>query len=137
MARLLKFWKIVLLDTLGIIFMIAAILTGWLPGPTGLPLFILGLSLLAVHHEWAERYIDMLKKYADKLGDYIFVNNPRMQLAYDIFAPLLVGLGIFWLFRHSAVWMISLGIFAVFMGVTFLLGNRGRFKRLKQSLKGH
>jgi membrane-bound ClpP family serine protease len=64
MKRLLRFWKIVVLDVLGVALMILAVLTGWLPGPGGIPLFIIGLSLLAINHEWAERYIDLLKNRA-------------------------------------------------------------------------
>lgn len=136
MKRFLKLWKIILLDTLGVLLMIVAVLTGFLPGPGGIPLFILGLSLLAVHHKWAERYIDLLKKYADKLGAVIFIKNPIVQWTYDVLAPLAVLAGILLLLRHSAVWMISLGIFMMFIGVTFLLGNRGRWHQIRQSIRG-
>lgn len=115
--------------------MVLAVLTGWLPGPAGIPLFILGLSLLAVHHEWAERYIDTIKKYADKLGDLIFVNRPGFQLFYDIFAPGVTFIGIILLWRHSAVWMISAGIFFCGVGITVLLGNRHRWQRMKDSIR--
>ncbi|MES2971131.1 MAG: hypothetical protein V4702_02295 [Patescibacteria group bacterium] len=136
MRRVMRFWKVIIFDALAVVLMILAALTSPLPGPGGIPLLILSLTLLAVHHAWAKRYIDLLKKHADKLGDYIFVKNPKIQLAYDILAPPLVLLGAFWLQRHSALWMISLGLFAVFTGITFLLGNRDRYKRIKQSMKG-
>jgi hypothetical protein len=135
MVKLLRFWKIILLDTLGVLLMIGAILTGWLPGPTGVPMFILGLSLLAIHHEWAERYINIIKKYANRASDYIFVNNPGVQFFYDCIAPLMIGGGVYSLWRHDAVWMISAGIFLTFTGLTILLGNRQRLKRLKSSLR--
>lgn len=124
-----------ILDLLGVALMIGAILTGWLPGPTGIPMFILGLSLLAIHHEWAERHMNTLKKYADKLGDYVFVDQPRIKLLYDILAPIFIGLGAIFLIRHSAVWQISMGIFLLGLGFTLLLGNRKRFHRIKQSLR--
>jgi hypothetical protein len=134
MRKILRFWKVIILDILGVAFMLAGLLTGWLPGPGGIPLFIIGLSLLAVNHEWAERYIDLLKKHANHLGEFIFVSNPRIQQAYDILAPIVISVGIFMLIRHSALWMVSLGIFATFMGITFLLGNRHRYKRIKKKL---
>lgn len=133
MKRIIRFWKIIILDTLAVIFMLGAIATGWLPGPGGIPLFIIGLSLLAINHTWAERYIDLLKKHADRLGDIIFI--PKLQLFYDIFAPALLGFGIWLLVRHSATWTISLGVSLSFLGVTFFLGNRGRWAKLKQLLK--
>jgi hypothetical protein len=134
MRRFLKFWKIIVLDILGIIFMIAAILTGWLPGPGGIPLFIVGLSLFAINHEWAERYIDVLKKYADRLGDLIFIETPGWQLFYDIISPVAVIAGIYTLVNQSAIWMVSLGIFLVGIGVTFFLGNRHRYREAKKKL---
>lgn len=115
--------------------MVLALLTGWLPGPGGVPLFIIGLSMLAINHDWAQRYIDLLKKYADRLGDFVFVKNPRVELFYDVIAPFGVAVGALLLWKHSAIWMISLGIFLFFIGITFLLGNRGRWAKLKSKLK--
>lgn len=134
MKSIFKFWKVIILDILGIVFMIAALLTGWLPGPGGIPLFIIGLSLLAINHEWAERYIDTFKKYADRVGDLIFIEKPGVQLFYDLIAPLVTTLGVFFLIRHSDLWMVSIGIFLTFLGITFILGNRHRYRNLKQRL---
>lgn len=125
-----------MLDAIGVLFMIAAILTGWLPGPGGIPLFIVGLSLFAINHEWAERYIDMLKKYADRLGDLIFIETPRWQLLYDIIAPLAIGGGVLLLLNQSALWMLSLGIFFIGLGITLFLGNRHRYRETKKRLLG-
>lgn len=38
----------------GTIFIIAAALTGWLPGPGGIPLLLVGIAILATEFEWAE-----------------------------------------------------------------------------------
>ena len=46
---------------IGGIFIIAAPLTGWLPGPGGIPLFILGLAILASEFEWAQRLLYRVK----------------------------------------------------------------------------
>ena len=115
--------------------MLAALATGWLPGPGGIPLFIIGLSLLAINHDWAKRYIDLTKQYANRLGDLIFVENPKLQLFYDIVSPLLLGTGIALAWGHSAIWQLSLGIFLFFMGLTIGLGNRGRWANLRKQFK--
>lgn len=135
MKKLLNFWKIIIIDILGVSFMVLAIAFGWLPGPGGIPLFLVGLGLLAINHTWAQKYIDMIREYADKLGDLIFLNNSRVKLAYDIAAPVSVSLGIGLLIRQSAIWMISLGLFATFLGITMFLGNRGRWAKLKRFFK--
>lgn len=133
MKRVIRFWQIVILDSLAVAFMLAGLATGWLPGPGGIPLFLIGLSLLAINHTWAQRYIDLLKDYADRLGDIVFI--PKLRVLYDVVAPVLVIIGGGLIYRHSAIWMTSLGISTTAIGITFFLGNRNRWKRLKQIIK--
>ena len=38
----------------GCLFIIAAAATGWLPGPGGIPLFIVGIAILATEFAWAK-----------------------------------------------------------------------------------
>jgi uncharacterized membrane protein YfcA len=135
MKKFFRFWKVVIFDTIGILLMILALLTGWLPGPGGIPLFIIGLGILAIHHEWAQKYIDGLKDWVDKFGKRIFTEDKRMQLAYDIVSPLAVIGGIFVLYIHNALWQITVGIFLLIAGLTLFAGNRKRFQRLKAKLK--
>lgn len=113
--------------------MLGAIATGWLPGPGGIPLFIVGLSLLAINHEWAERYIDLLRQYADKVSDMIFI--PRLRVFFDVSSALLLAVGILLLAFQNAVWMISLGVFSLGMSLLAFFGNRDRWARFKKFLK--
>lgn len=119
---------------LGVLCMILAPLLGWLPGPGGIPLFVLGLSLLAINHDWAGRYIDKIKDYVENLGEMVFTKDKDVQLAYDIICPLMVVSGSYLLYRHSAPWMVSVGIFLVLTGFSVLIGNRDRWTRLKKRL---
>lgn len=135
MKTVYRFWKVVIIDIIGVLFMIFALATGWLPGPGGIPLFIIGLSLLAINHTWAQKYIDILKDYADKLGDLIFVNNPKLQITYDLVAPILIIVSVVLLVRHNAIWMISVGVVCFFLGLTLFLGNRNRWHKLKRFFK--
>lgn len=135
MNKLIRFSKTILIDTLGVLCIIAAVLTGWLPGPGGIPLFLIGLSLLAINHTWARKHMDTLKNYADRLSDQIFIADPTVQLLYDIFGPILMIVGSYLVWRHSAMWLVSVGIVLFFMGVTILSGNRQRWPRLKATLK--
>lgn len=122
-------------DLIGVAFMILAILTGWLPGPGGIPLFIIGFSILAIHHEWAQEYIDKIKDYIEQLGKTVFTEDKEVQLAYDIICPLLVAGGAYLLWLHNAVWQISVGIVLVVTGITVLAGNRKRFHNFKRRFK--
>ena len=127
MKRIFRFWKILILDLVGVAMMILALLTGWLPGPGGIPLFIIGLGVLAIHHEWAQDIIDWLKERLDDIGDIIFTEDKDVQLAYDIICPLMVAGGAYFLWLHNAPWQIGFGAFAIITGVTILAGNRKRW----------
>jgi hypothetical protein len=129
MPRIKHYVQLVIFDTLAVLCMLAALLTGWLPGPGGIPLFLIGLSLLAINHEWAQRYIDMLREYADKISDVIF--TPPRRVFFDILTVFLLGLATFLLVRHSALWMVSLGIFSLAGASLCFFGNRNRWARLK------
>lgn len=39
----------------GLVFIVAAGATGWLPGPGGIPLFLIGVAVLATEFAWADR----------------------------------------------------------------------------------
>ena len=134
MKHVFRFWQIIVIDILGFIFMIAALLTGWLPGPGGIPLFLIGLGLFALNHDWAKQHIDLVKKYADHIGDLVFIDKPRVQLAYDIITPIIITGGILLLMEHANFWILWLGFFLTFLGVTILLANRHRYRNLKRRI---
>jgi len=56
----------IVVGVVGGVLIIAAPLTGWLPGPGGIPLFIAGLAVLASEFEWAQR---LLLKVKDRVKD--------------------------------------------------------------------
>lgn len=135
MMKILRFWKVIIIDTLGVVLIVVSPFTGLLPGPGGIPVFLIGLSLLAINHDWAQRYIDIVKERVGSLGDVIFRDDPRLKWFYDVVTPGLLLLGVWYLLRHSALWMISAGIFCLFTGLTLFLGNRQRWKNFKARLK--
>jgi uncharacterized protein (TIGR02611 family) len=51
----------------GGLLLILAPLTGWLPGPGGIPLFIAGLAVLASEFEWAQRVLMRVKEWVKAL----------------------------------------------------------------------
>lgn len=46
----------------GLFFILAAALTGWLPGPGGIPLFLVGIAVLSTEFVWAKRVKDIVLK---------------------------------------------------------------------------
>ncbi len=127
--------KTVLLDTLGVLLMLAALAFGWIPGPGGLPLFLAGLGLLSINHEWARRWLEKLKKHGFKIKDKIFVNHAFVKGAYDLIAVALVLNGIYLFATYSRPLHLSIAIFALFAGVGLFLGNRERLDTVMQYIK--
>ncbi|MEK7153613.1 MAG: PGPGW domain-containing protein [Patescibacteria group bacterium] len=52
----------------GSLFILAAAATGWLPGPGGIPLFLIGVAVLATEFAWAERLRDKLMDIVKHAG---------------------------------------------------------------------
>lgn len=55
----------------GMLFMVAAALTGWLPGPGGIPLFLVGIAILATEFVWAEKIRDYVLGLIKRLGRWL------------------------------------------------------------------
>jgi hypothetical protein len=69
----------------GSLLILAAAATGWLPGPGGIPLFLIGIAVLATEFVWAERIRDWVLVYVHAFG--------RWYRAHRIIGTiLLVGL---------------------------------------------
>lgn len=58
-----RFWFRLAIGVIGASMLIAAPLTGWLPGPGGIPLFLAGLGVLSTEFLWAKRFRKWLLRY--------------------------------------------------------------------------
>lgn len=127
--------KRILTDAAGYALIVLAILTGWLPGPGGIPLALAGLGLLSINNEWARRIRTYLVEHGGKLVKILFPPNPIVQWLYDILVVvLLVAAG--WLAElHAAIWQISLAVALFFIAVFLALMNRERLEKLKKRRK--
>ncbi len=77
---------------IGMVFVVAAALTGWLPGPGGIPLFLVGIAVLATEFEWAKRLRDAVVDRIRQLGivyrRHKIVGTVVLVLCVAIFAGL-------------------------------------------------
>ncbi len=81
----------------GGILVIAAPLTGWLPGPGGIPLFIAGLAVLASEFEWAQRLLYRVKDWVKALTAWTG-KQPAWLKALGTLALFLCVLVAMWLY---------------------------------------
>ncbi|MDB5166823.1 MAG: hypothetical protein JWM37_895 [Candidatus Saccharibacteria bacterium] len=64
---------------LGLLFVLAAVITSPIPGPGGIPLFLIGIAILATEFEWAQRLRDRILVLVRQLGDWF-----RSHVQYTI-----------------------------------------------------
>jgi hypothetical protein len=122
--------KHIVLDALGILLMIISPLFGWLPGPGGIPVFVAGLALLAVNHEWAKRWLASIKEKGMDIMDAVFVRHPIWEAFYDLATVVCVVVGVHLLNSYTRNLTITIGILLLIVALFLFFGNRQRMRRL-------
>lgn len=63
----------------GMLFVITSGLIGWLPGPGGIPLFLIGITILATEFRWAERIRDSILNHIYSAGAWS-KRHPKLKI---------------------------------------------------------
>lgn len=124
--------KRVLIDAAGYALLVAALLTGWLPGPGGVPLAVVGLGLLSIHNAWAKRLRVWVLENGGKLVQVVFPRNPWAEWGYDAIVAALFVVTVVLEARHASVFQMGIGVSAFFLALFIALTNRDRLKRLRR-----
>jgi hypothetical protein len=127
--------KVIGTDILAGLCFVGVILFGWLPGPGGIPLFILGLSLLASNHAWAKRWLDIAKTKGINIKGKVFPAHPWIRLLYDVISVLLVALGIYLMLKFDLGWLLGIYVAIILFGLALFLLNRDRLEKLTHVFK--
>lgn len=125
----------VAIDVAGFSLLLLAVLTGWLPGPGGIPLFLLGLGVLAINHEWAER---MLKNFEAKRREYTdkyLMTSPAVSRTMDAVALVLLAAGLYGISNFSQLWQRGIAAGLSLFAIVILLSNQKRFERIASVFK--
>jgi hypothetical protein len=121
--------KRIALDALGVSLIIIAVPIGWLPGPGGIPLALIGLGLLAKNNQWAK---DLLNNFEARFKYYsrLAMNAPpRWQLGLDGISLSLLGLGLYLFFAVSGIYRVAATALITSCLIIALL-NRSRGQRI-------
>lgn len=125
-------------DILGVLAIIAAAILGPLiPGPGGIPLLILGLSLLATNHEWAERWLLSVKKHGMNISDKIFSDSPKVKIGLDIASVALIAAAVLVVTLATRSIYKTAAISLVIAALLLFFGNRKRMQSIKNMLQKH
>lgn len=135
MYRIKRFLKRFGVDIAGYICLLLVIPVGWLPGPGGIPLLVLALSLLSTHNPWAKRLLEYVKLRSDSLRTIFFPKNRRIELAWDILS-ITMFISAFAVSIFTETTLIKLlGTGAGAGSTTIFLFNRARLELIQKKLK--
>ena len=117
---------IYLLNFLGILCLLLVPIIQPLPGPGGLPLTLLGLHLLSINNPWAQRLKKSIQTHGLNLGDFVFPNDKRCQLVWDIviYLGILACLSPFLLIDTNYWQQIILSVILSVLGTGWLQNRR-------------
>jgi hypothetical protein len=130
MSKLKRYGKIILFDSLAALCFIGVIAFGWLPGPGGLPLFIAGLGLLAVNHDWAERWLETVKYKSKSFKKILFPPTPWIRYTYDVVSVVLFVTAGYLYFQTTSHFASAVCIAVACFGFFVFLLNRERLDKL-------
>lgn len=84
---------------LGIMLVLSAGLIGWLPGPGGMVLFLLGIAVLATEFAWAERLRDWILRTLRQAAD-IFLKHPYSGVFVLVVCLVIAGFCAYAFYTH-------------------------------------
>ena len=121
--------KAILVDIVGVALILIAIPLGTLPGPGVVPLVILGLSLLATNHAWAERLLAKVKHETLKATKRVTDSDPVTKWGIDILSVLFIAVAIYLLTMVTKSIATTAGISLTIVGLSMLITNQNRYLR--------
>lgn len=127
--------KAVLIDILGFTLILAAAPIGWLPGPGGIAVLVLGLSLLANNHEWAARIRNSVVDKAAEASRRVAEADPVTRWAIDISSVVFIVIAVWLMLRVTGSLAKTSAISFVIVGIIMLFTNQNRHKKLLSKIK--
>jgi hypothetical protein len=126
---------LVAIDIAGGFLIIISPLTGLLPGPGGIPIFLAGLGLLALNHEWAENIFKNFDKKRIEWTNKYLMASPRVSQTIDAVGIVLVAAGLYVAVTQDNFIIRGLGLGTFSLTLIILLSNQKRFERIRKSFK--
>ncbi len=141
--------------TLGMLLVVISPFTGILPGPGGIPVFLLGIAILASEYDWADRIKLFFLKVAPEWVKKYWRMTPKWLYFFDFVALIVISLGIALMrwpiylpiiemnatppFFYAAPdqhqqWWIPAAI-CIIAGLSMFIFNRNRIASLKKVLR--
>lgn len=131
------FYQRVILDIAGFSLMLISPFLGWLPGPGGIPLFVAGLGLVSLNHEWAENLLKNFEQKRREITDKYLMASPRISWIIDLTCLAVITTGLYVAATETELILRGVGLAAVSISFIVLFSNQKRFERIAKKLKKH
>jgi hypothetical protein len=128
-------WQRILLDIAGFGLIIISPLTGVLPGPGGIPVFLAGLGLVALNHEWAAHLLRDFERRREVFVDRFLMASPGVSLMIDIACLSVFAFGAYGALYFESVIARGLSIACITISLFVLLSNQKRLERIISKFK--
>ncbi len=135
MREILKKLGRLLTDGLGVALIIVAVFFGWIPGISGIPIFLAGLGLLAMNHDWAKKWLGHIRNHGSKLASALFSGNPTIMLLDDVLAIAITALSVAILVIYEGSLARAVAFLFLTAGLMIFSGNRQRIQRVSKLWK--
>mgnify|MGYP003585516145 FL=1 len=120
--------KRIIYDIAGLFLVILSPFLGAIPGPGGLLVFFAGLSILAIHNDWAKQLLVWAKQNMTSLVDIVFADTRLMKSINDCIGIVLLCITILLALSLSAPLKYGAPVATGCLGIFWLLRNRHRYK---------
>lgn len=125
----------VVIDLAGFSLMIISPFLGWLPGPGGIPLFVAGLGLVSMNHQWAENLLHDFEKKRQEITDKYLMASPRISWIIDLVCLSVIAVGLYVAATEAELLQRGIGLAATSISLIILFSNQKRFERIAKKLK--
>lgn len=123
-------FKRIIVDIVGFGLVIISPFTGILPGPGGIPIFLVGLGLIASNHQWA---VDLLHDFEKRRVDFtnkVLLASPKISRSIDIVCIVILTVGAYLALTQDNFIARGIGLFSFSISLLLVLSNQKRFERL-------
>lgn len=127
----------IVIDIAGFSLMIISPFLGWLPGPGGIPLFVAGLGLVSLNHEWAENLLKNFESKREAVTDRYLMASPRVSWMIDLICLIVIFIGLYLAATQNQIIIRGIGLAATSVSFIVLFSNQKRFERIAKRLKKH
>jgi hypothetical protein len=118
------------IDIGGFGLILLGLLTGWLPGPGGIPLVLAGLALLSLNYEWAEKILKDFDRKRIEYSEKYLNADPVTSRFIDVFCIIIIFVGGWIISSQDSVAFRASGGALLLLGIITILSNQKRFQRI-------